>query len=141
MFFSIIQISNDYCQKSYNGFWGFLVIYNFWSAYFLQGNGDQFFKICMDMHFVSLFFVNERNITTSLLMINLKCAVACYGNLNSSSINKFFLNYGSLNMLFRLFPFLIYFYFNEAFIKKYMNYHLLMQISKIHFKIWYVTEY
>ena len=73
------------------------------------------------MHFVSLFFLNERNITTSLLMIHLKCAVVHYANLNSSSINKPFLNYEPLNMLFRFFRFLIYVDFNEAFVKKFMK--------------------
>ena len=68
-----------------------------------------FFEICTEMHFVSLFFLNERNITTSLLMIHLKCTVAHYSNLNSSSINKPFLNYGRLNMLFRFFYFLFMF--------------------------------
>ena len=80
-----------------------------------------FFEICTDMHFVSLFFLNERNITTSLLMIHLKCTVVHYTNLNWSSKNKPFLNYGSLNMLFRFFRFLIYVYFNETFVKKLMK--------------------
>ena len=47
-----------------------------------------FFEICTEMHFVSLFFLNKRNITTSLLMIYLKCTVVHYANLNSSPINK-----------------------------------------------------
>ena len=69
------------------------------------------------MNFVSLFFLNERNIATSLLMIHLKCTVVHYANLNSSSINKAYL-------LFRLFQFLIYVYFNEAFVKNFIkNYH------------------
>ena len=42
------------------------------------------------MHFVSLFFLNERNITISLLMIDIKCVVH-YANLNSSSINMQYL--------------------------------------------------
>ena len=77
-----------------------------------------FFEICPEMHFVSLFFLNERNITASLLVIHLKCTVVHYANLNWRSINKPFLNYGPLNMLFRFFRFLIYVYFNEAFVKK-----------------------
>ena len=81
-----------------------------------------FFEICTDMHFVSLFFLNERNITTSLLMIHLKCTVVHYSNLNSSSINKPFLNYGPLNMLFRFFRFLIYVYFNAALAKKFTKF-------------------
>ena len=32
-----------------------------------------FFEICTDMHIVSLFCLNKRNITTSCLMIHLKC--------------------------------------------------------------------
>ena len=38
----------------------------------------------MDMHFVSLFFQNERNVTTSLLMIHLKCTVVHFANLNQA---------------------------------------------------------
>ena len=34
-----------------------------------------FFEICKEMHFASSFFLNERNITTSLLMIHLRCTV------------------------------------------------------------------
>ena len=47
------------------------------------------------------FFLNETKITTSLLTMHLKCTVLHYANLNSSSINKPFLNYRLLNMLFR----------------------------------------
>ena len=54
-----------------------------------------FFEICTDIHFVSLFFLNERNITTSLLMIHLKCTVVHYANLNWSSMTKSFLKPGS----------------------------------------------
>ena len=55
-------------------------------------------------------------------MIHLKCTFVHYSNLNSSSINKPFLNYGPLNMLFLFFfRFLIYVYFNEAFVKKVMK--------------------
>ena len=97
-----------------------------------------FFEICTEMHFVSLFFLNERNITTSLLMIHLKCTVVHYSNLNSNSINKPFLNYGPLNMLF-LFSDLISivtFILTRLLIKKlWNNYHFLTQISKIHFNM------
>ena len=81
-----------------------------------------FFEICTEMYFVSLFFLKERNFTTSLLTIHLKCTVVLYANLNSSSINKPFLNYGQLNMLFRFFRFLIYVYFNEALVKKFTKF-------------------
>ena len=63
----------------------------------------KFFEICGEMYFVSLFFLNERNITTSLLMIQLKCTVVHYANLNSSPMNEPFLNYGPLNTLLRFF--------------------------------------
>ena len=67
-----------------------------------------------------LFFLNERNITTSLLMKNLKCTVVHYTNLNWSSKNKPFLNYGCAEYaisLFFLFAIYVYVYFNEAFVK------------------------
>ena len=110
MLFPFTQISNDYCQKSYNGFGGFLVIstssqifliytlvtmkrrhfYVFW----------KFARICILFLY---FFQNERNVTTSLLMTHLKCIVVHYANLNSRSKNKPFLNYGLFNMLFCFF--------------------------------------
>ena len=46
------------------------------------------FEISTDMHFASLFFLNERTITILLLIVHLKCTVVHYANLNSSSINK-----------------------------------------------------
>ena len=66
-----------------------------------------FLEICIKKHFVSSFFLNEKSITTSLLMIHLKYTVVHYSNLNSSSISKPFLNYGPLNMLFFFFFFTI----------------------------------
>ena len=57
----------------------------------------------------------------SLLMTHLRCTVVHYANWNSSPINKSFLNDGQLNMLFFFFWFLIYVYFNEAFVKKVWN--------------------
>ena len=42
------------------------------------------FETCMETHFVSLFFLNERNIATSFLIIHLKCSVLHYANLNLS---------------------------------------------------------
>ena len=41
-------------------------------------------------------------------------------------------------MLFRIFRFLIYVYFNEAYEKTFF---FLIQTSKIHFKMYYITEY
>ena len=57
-----------------------------------------------------------------------------YANLNSKSINKLYLR--PLNMLFRffLFWFFIYGYFKEVF-ALWKNYHFVIQISRIYFKI------
>ena len=45
-------------------------------------------------------------------------------------------------MLFRFFRFLIHIYFNEASVKNFMKkLSFLIQISKIYYKIWYITEY
>ena len=83
------------------------------------------------MHFVSLFFLNERNITTSLLMIHLKRTVVHYSNLNSSSVNKPFLNYAPLNMLFLFFDFLFTFILTRILSKKYeVTVIFLLQISE-----------
>ena len=78
------------------------------------------FEICMEIHFVTLFFLNERNITTSLLMIHLKDIVVHYANLNVRSISKPFLN-RLLNILFCFFRFIIYVYMNKAFVKHFME--------------------
>ena len=40
------------------------------------------FEICTEMLFVSSFFLNEKNITTFLLMIQLRCTVVNYANLH-----------------------------------------------------------
>ena len=55
----------------------------------------KFFEICMKMHFVSLFLLNERNIniTTSLLTLHLKRTVEHYANISSISLSKPPLNY------------------------------------------------
>ena len=46
-----------------------------------------FFEISTGIH-CFFVFLNESNITTSLLMINLKYTVVHYANLNSISMNK-----------------------------------------------------
>ena len=87
----------------------------FWSTHFWQRNGSSFkFLWYLQMHFVSSFFLNEWNITTSLLMIHLKRTVVHYSKLHSSSINKPFFNYGPLNLLF-LFFFISYLLFYANF--------------------------
>ena len=60
------------------------------------------------------FFLNERNITTSLLMVHLTCTVMHYSNLNSNSINKLFLDYR------QFFDFFHYVYF-KGFVKNFMK--------------------
>ena len=62
----------------------------------------------MEMHFLSYFFLNERNTKTSLLMIHLKCAAVHY--LNSSSINKHYLRAAEYSILLSSL-FFIYVYF------------------------------
>ena len=73
----------------YNGLWTLgssLSHKYYWSAYHWQWNDGSlnFFKNIHGNAFVSLFFLNKRNITASLLMIHLKCTGVHYGNLNSS---------------------------------------------------------
>ena len=108
MSFLFTQISKNHCQKSYNGFWGFLVISTTSQVFLIYTFSTMkypfdFFEICTDMDLVSLSFLNEKNITTSLLMMHLKYTVVHYTKLNSSFKNKPFLNYGSFDMLFRFF--------------------------------------
>ena len=71
-------------------------------------------------------------------MIHLKCAVVHYANLNSSSISKAYL-WAVEYAFFFLIPYLCF--FNESFVKNFMNHHFLIQNSKIHFKMKYLTEY
>ena len=73
----------------------FLVkFYNFTNKFNLNAFDNEtttllnFFEISTEMHFDSLFFLNIRNLATSLLMIYLKCIVVHYVNLNSSSKKK-----------------------------------------------------
>ena len=100
------------------------------------------FENSVEMHFISLFFLNERNITTLLLMIRLKCAVVRYANRNSSPINKPYLRAiehaieftGYFVVLF--FWILIYFYFNKVFVEIFMKkLSFLIQIFKNKFKM------
>ena len=48
----------------------------------------KFFEISTEIDFVSMYFLNEKKITTSLLMMHLKRTVAHYAYLNPSFINK-----------------------------------------------------
>ena len=69
------------------------------------------------MHFVSLFFLNERNIATSLLMIHLKCTVKHYANLSSGFINQLYLQ--AIEYAISFFSISYSVYFNEAFFKNF----------------------
>ena len=80
----------------------------------------EFFKISTEIDFVSMYFLNERNITTSLLMMHLKRTVAHYAYLNPSFINKPYLRAFEY-AISCFFLFLIYDYFNEAFVKNFMK--------------------
>ena len=62
-----------------------------------------FFEISAEMHYASLSFLNERNITTLLLMKHLKCTVLHYADLNLSYINKPYLQAVEYAILFFLF--------------------------------------
>ena len=99
--FLFFHISNDYCQKCYGktiffyeGFSRVLMKFytsrKFWIYILLTIKRWPFWnlEISTEIHFVSLFFLNERNIATSLLIIHLKCTAVHYANLNSNSINK-----------------------------------------------------
>ena len=78
-----------------------------------------FFEISTEMHFVSLFFLNERNITILILLIHLKCTVVHYANLNLSSASKHYL--GAVEYVIHFFLFLTYVDLNETFVKNFMK--------------------
>ena len=77
------------------------------------------FEISTEMHSVSLFSLNERNVTTSLLMVLLKFTIVHYANLNSGPVNKHYLRV--VYALFAFFRFLVYVYFNDVFVKDFMK--------------------
>ena len=92
--------------------------------------------------FVSLFFLNERNITISLLQAHFKCTFQHYAKQNSNFINKPFLNYRSSNILFCFLSFLVNVYFNKALVKNFVKKLSSFNTnSKIHFKMQDITEY
>ena len=117
----------DYCQKPYSWFWGFLVISTmsqiFLTYTFFKMKWRPFYFFFSFPGYAIWFFIFSKwkKHDNLPLMTHLKCTVANYTNLKWSSKNKPFLNYGSLNMLFRFFQFLIYVYFNEAFVKIFMK--------------------
>ena len=107
----------------------------FWSAYFWQWNDCHFFfvvvvEIFTEMHFVSLSFLNKRNITTSLWWNISKCTLVHCASLNSGSKNKLYLR--TVEYVVSFFS-ISYQGFCQKLYEK--NYIFLMQISKIHLKI------
>ena len=69
-----------------------------------------------------LYFLNERNIKTSPLMIHSRWAVVHYANRKSSCRNNpLNMLYEPLNMPLALFRFLIYVCFSKAFVKNLMR--------------------
>ena len=98
------------------------------------------FEISTEMHFISLFFLNERNVTTSLLILHLKCTALHCANLNSSSINKPSLRVVEYAIFFFefLFTLILTTFLSKTLWKKLS---FLIQISKIHFKMSYITQY
>ena len=92
----------------------------------------KFFGISTAMQFVSLFFLNEGNITISLLITYLKCTVVNYANKNSSSLNKHYLRAVEYAISF-FFDFLFMFILTMLLLKTlWKNYYFLIQTSKIH---------
>ena len=142
---SFFQISNDYCQISYgktilfyNEFWGFYYVTNIFDLHTFDNETTallKFIETSTEIHFVSLLFLNERNIATSLLMIHSKCTLVHYANLNSSSKNKPYLRAAKFVISF-FFDFLFTFLLTRVSPKTlWKNYHFLIQMSKIHFKM------
>ena len=107
----------------YNGFLKFL-----WSS-----TSSEIFLI------YKFLTMKRRPFENFLKFVHLKCTVAHYAHLNSSPINKPFLNYGLSNMLFCFFLVFLFFfwYFLKRLLSKtfWKNYRFLKQISKILFKV------
>ena len=103
---------------------------------------SKFFEICLEIHFVSLFFLNETNIRTSFLIIHLKCTVVHYTDLNSRSINKPYVRTVE-NALSCFFYFFYMFVLTRLLSKTLWKslQHFLIQISKIQFKMQHIREY
>ena len=85
--------------------------------------------------FCFFFFLNERNITTSPLMMYLKCTVVYYANLNPSSINKPYLLV--VECVIQFFSIFLSMFILTRLLSKTLrkNYHFLTQVFKTHFKM------
>ena len=80
-----------------------------------------FFEICPEERFASYILSNEWNIKVSILLILLKCVAVGYSNGNESFTARLFSKYGSFNMLFHFFRYLIYSVFHWTFVKQFMK--------------------
>ena len=93
-----------------NGFRGFLSYMSQIFLIYLNLTMKRWpFKVFANFHFVYLFFLLERNIATSLLIMYLKYTVVHCDNLNSSSINKPYLRAVQYTTSFVFFNFLFMF--------------------------------
>ena len=140
--FTFLQISNEFCQKSYNGIRGFLwnstasqafLIYTYLAV--KRRSYSMFLKFTRKCIFF-LYFSWKKNIAFDWWYYFTLC-------LSKFKFHKWAVfKLWPLNILFRFFRFLIYVYFNEDFFKNLRKKHyFLIQISKIHFLMQYITEY
>ena len=121
MLFFIFRVSNFKFLSSkvlwknhlfYHGFQKFYYVPSSFDLYIFEMKQQTFPNFWRFAH----FFLNERNITTSILMIHLKFTVVHYANLSPRSMNKLFLNYRLSHMLYRFFfDFLFMFMKNLSF--------------------------
>ena len=96
----------------------------FWSTYF-DYKTTALLKFLKFPHFFSLLFLCYFSllfliITTSLLMIHLKCTVVHYDNLNSSSLNKPYVRFVECAKSFFSISY-FYIYFKKGFVKNFMK--------------------
>ena len=140
--FTFLQISNEFCQKSYNGIRGFLwnstasqafLIYTYLAV--KRRSYSMFLKFTRKCIFF-LYFSWKKNIAFDWWYYFTLC-------LSKFKFHKWAVfKLWPLNILFRFFRFLIYVYFNEDFFKNLRKKHyFLIQISKIHFLMQYITEH
>ena len=69
-----------------------------------------------------------------ILLTLLKCIVVGYSNGNESFTGRLFSNYGSLNMLFHIFRYLIYSVLHETFVKEFVKLSFFSSNFKIPFQ-------
>ena len=107
----------------FEGSYEFLLCHKyFWSTHFWQWNAGPF-KTFWNLHenAFCFFIFSKWNITTSLLMIHLKCTVVHYANLKFKHRKQAIFKLRAIEYAISFFQFLIYVYFNEAFLKNFME--------------------